>query len=119
MGIFQKENIVDKRRSFVERNGVIAANNVGGNEWCAICGGPHEAQTGLEVFLKGTGRVICRECTEGTMIGMARDILDEHEEELWTGIRDEPVVSANESVRKYIDERLTKDLKELGSEVDV
>ena len=37
-------------------------NNVAHPETCGVCGGCADGELGLEIFLEGTGRILCHEC---------------------------------------------------------
>ena len=44
------------------QNLCLKFNNVAHKEACGVCGGIADGELGLEIFLEGTGRILCHEC---------------------------------------------------------
>lgn len=40
----------------------IKANGLGGEQFCALCGGITASPAGPDLFMDGTMQVVCREC---------------------------------------------------------
>ncbi len=40
----------------------IKENFMGGEQFCAMCGGPMASRLGPDLFMEGTMQVVCRDC---------------------------------------------------------
>jgi hypothetical protein len=40
----------------------IKENVLGGEQYCAMCGGPMASRLGPDLFMEGTMQLVCREC---------------------------------------------------------
>ena len=56
----------------------IEFNNVGTNDPCAICGARTDPIIGPEVFLAGTGLLVCRDCTAEHDVDLYHELCRQH-----------------------------------------